>query len=54
MIELAREHRAGANYAGSGGAIVGLRPPPEDWLRLREALRAEGYAVLEPSVAPAA
>jgi glucuronokinase len=50
MVELARDHRADANYAGSGGAIVGTRPPGDAWPALRSALEAEACTVIEPSV----
>jgi glucuronokinase len=48
MVEIAREHGAAANYAGSGGAIVGIRPNDSD--ALTSALEAEGCAVLEPAL----
>jgi hypothetical protein len=47
MVELARAHGATANYAGSGGAIVGTAPDPP---ALRAALHAEGCACIEPDV----
>jgi mevalonate kinase len=50
MIEIARAHGAPANYAGSGGAIVGIRPGRDAWNELSEALGAEGCTVLEPAV----
>ena len=45
MIELARELGAGANYAGSGGAIVGVVPNGhiDD---LRQAFAAEECALV--------
>jgi glucuronokinase len=45
MIDLARELGAGANYAGSGGAIVGV-VPQGGIDRLREAFAAEGCALV--------
>jgi glucuronokinase len=50
MIEVARSHGAAANYAGSGGAIVGIRP--KDWDALRSALEADGCAVLRLRTPP--
>jgi glucuronokinase len=46
MVELARELGAGANYAGSGGAIVGVARDEADIERLREAFAAEGCALV--------
>jgi glucuronokinase len=54
MIEIARAHGAAANYAGSGGAIVGVRPEAERFASIRAALAAEGCAVLELRPAPRA
>jgi glucuronokinase len=51
MVLVAREHGAYANYAGSGGAIVGTRPPGDAWPALRWALEAEGCSVIVPGVA---
>ena len=48
MVEIARSLEAPANYAGSGGAIVGLAPPPERRNELREAFAAEGCKLLFP------
>jgi glucuronokinase len=50
MIELAESLGAPANYAGSGGAIVGLTPAG-DVDRLRRAFAAEGCDVVEPELA---
>ena len=48
LIECAREHGAAANYAGSGGAIVGTLPAdPEP---LRKALAAQGCGMLAPAL----
>jgi glucuronokinase len=49
MIELAESLGAPANYAGSGGAIVGLTPAG-DLDRLRAAFAAEGCDVVEPAL----
>jgi glucuronokinase len=51
MVEVAREHGADANYAGSGGAIVGIKPLGPTWPGLRGALEAEGCEVIEPHIA---
>jgi glucuronokinase len=48
LIECAREHGASANYAGSGGAIVGTLPADPD--PLRQALAAQGCGMLAPAV----
>jgi glucuronokinase len=45
MVEIAAAHGAPANYAGSGGAVVGLTPG--DGERLREAFAAEGCELAE-------
>jgi len=44
LVELARSHDAAANYAGSGGAIVGLAPDAVDLDPIASAFRAEGCA----------
>ena len=46
MVELANELGAGANYAGSGGAIVGVAPDAAGIERLRDAFAAEGCALV--------
>jgi glucuronokinase len=51
MIETARGVGVSANFAGSGGAIVGLYRDAEMFARLTEAMQAIGVAVIEPSVA---
>jgi glucuronokinase len=48
MVEIARSHGADANYAGSGGAIVGTTPARDTWRALRAALEAEGCTVIQP------
>jgi glucuronokinase len=50
MIELARSLGASANYAGSGGAIVGTIPEGLPVERLRLELENEACAVLAPVV----
>jgi glucuronokinase len=47
MVEVARAHGATANYAGSGGAIVGTAPDPA---ALHAALLEEGCVSIEPDV----
>jgi glucuronokinase len=49
MIELARSLGAPANYAGSGGAIVGIRPESAHSNDLRAAFAKEGCEVIEPA-----
>jgi glucuronokinase len=48
MIELAESFGAPANYAGSGGAIVGIRPGGLTAEALRRAFAREGCEVIEP------
>lgn len=50
MVALAREHGASANFAGSGGAVVGLHRGPAHLERLRAAFAAEGCRLLVPVV----
>ena len=51
MVHAARAAGASANYAGSGGAIVGTLPP--DGLEpVARALRALGCEVIAPSLRP--
>lgn len=50
MIEIARSLGAPANYAGSGGAIVGALPPEVRIAKLRAAFEPEGFAVVEPQL----
>ena len=49
MVELARSLGASANYAGSGGAIVGTMPEHVPREELRAALEQAGCAVLTPN-----
>jgi glucuronokinase len=51
MIEVARSVGASANYAGSGGAIVGTLPDPDAFGELERALVAEGCQAIRPTVA---
>lgn len=51
MIETARSVGASANFAGSGGAIVGLYRDRDMFQRLTAAMQAIGVAVIEPKVA---
>jgi glucuronokinase len=50
MVEVARAAGASANYAGSGGAIVGTLPP-EGLAPVEAALRALGCDVIAPTIA---
>lgn len=50
MIQLARSTGASANFAGSGGAIVGLYEGEEMFARLVAALAPAGIAVIKPQI----
>lgn len=50
MIHLARSAGASANFAGSGGAIVGLYEGEEMFTRLAAALAPAGIAVIKPQI----
>lgn len=50
MIELARELGAAANFAGSGGAIVGVLDGDEAFNSLKREFTKEGCAVVRPRV----
>jgi glucuronokinase len=52
MIQTARGAGASANFAGSGGAIVGLYRDEGMFTRLTEAMEAIGVAVIKPKIAP--
>jgi glucuronokinase len=52
MIQTARGAGASANFAGSGGAIVGLYRDEDTFTRLMEAMQAIGVAVIKPKIAP--
>ena len=51
MIRIAREAGATANFAGSGGAIVGAYEDEAMFTRLSEGLKSEGVAVIKPKIA---
>lgn len=50
MIELARKLRAAANFAGSGGAIIGVFEGEEAFNALKREFTKEGCAVIRPLV----
>jgi hypothetical protein len=50
MVLIARDHGADANYAASGGAVIGTRPTGDAWPALRAALEAEACSVIEPTL----
>lgn len=50
MIRAARECGVSANFAGSGGAIVGLYETEEQFDQLRDALRQIQVAVIRPKI----
>jgi glucuronokinase len=50
MIETARAAGASANFAGSGGAIVGAYPDETVYRRLEEAMKRIGIAVVKPVI----
>ncbi len=52
MVELARQHGAAANSAGSGGAIVGT-VPNDGWTALEQKLRRAGARAIRPRVGAA-
>lgn len=52
MIRLARSVGAAANFAGSGGAIVGLYDGEEMFERLSRTLQSAGIAVIKPRILP--
>jgi len=51
MIDAARSAGASANFAGSGGAIVGLYRDEDMFARLTRAMQAIGVAVIKPKIA---
>ena len=53
MIQTARNCGATSKFAGSGGAIVGTYKDDAMYLRLTDAMRAIGVAVIKPKVASA-
>jgi glucuronokinase len=50
MVHTARAAGATANFAGSGGAIVGSYRDEEAFVRLRDAMRPIGVAVIRPKI----
>jgi glucuronokinase len=50
MIETARATGASANFAGSGGAIVGAYPDEAVYRKLEQAMKPLGVAVLKPVI----
>jgi glucuronokinase len=50
LIETAREAGASANFAGSGGAVVGLYEDESMFTRLSEAMEKIGVGVLKPKI----
>jgi glucuronokinase len=50
MIQAARRAGATANFAGSGGAIVGTYADEAMYARLAEAMKAIGVAVIKPKI----
>jgi glucuronokinase len=52
MVSAARAVGASANYAGSGGAIIGTLPHPEAFADLEDALGAVGATAIRPLVTP--
>lgn len=53
MIEIARAHGSHANYAGSGGAVVGIYGDDRHYGELEAAYAAEGYKMVRVRVAGA-
>jgi glucuronokinase len=52
MVRLARSAGASANFAGSGGAIVGTYADDSMFERLKQTLAATGIGVIRPTVTP--
>lgn len=50
MVELAREIGASANFAGSGGSIIGVYRDEAMFARLRRAFEVENCAVIKPII----
>ena len=48
MIETARSCGASANFAGSGGAIVGTYPDEQTFIKLTEAMKSIGCETIKP------
>jgi glucuronokinase len=52
MIRLARAAGASANFAGSGGAIVGTYRDESMFRKLQESMEPVGVAVIKPTICP--
>ena len=52
MVATARRTGASANFAGSGGAIVGFFEDEAMFRRLEEAFAPKGICVVKPDYAP--
>jgi glucuronokinase len=50
MVETARSCGASANFAGSGGAIVGTYPNEESFVQLTEAMKKIGCETMKPII----
>jgi glucuronokinase len=50
MVHTARAAGATANFAGSGGAIVGSYPNEDTFQRLKDSMRGIGVAVIRPKI----
>lgn len=50
MVNLARRFGASAKYAGSGGAIIGVRPAPEPFEEMKRAFSEIGCEVIVPAL----
>ncbi|MGE0128166.1 MAG: mevalonate kinase [Blastocatellales bacterium] len=50
MVELARETGASANFAGSGGSVIGTYKDEAMFARLKQAFEAENCAVIKPII----
>ena len=54
MAEFAQERGAGANFAGSGGAVVAVPRDPSGIEQLRSDFAAEGFGCVVPEIAAGA
>ena len=52
MVEIARKHGGVGKLAGSGGAIVGALPHPDEFAALLEAYADAGFESLQPIITP--
>ena len=48
MVETARSCGASANFAGSGGAVVGTYPGEEAFIKLKEEMKKIGCETVKP------